>query len=46
MVYQSIYNCQRNATNRRRREKEELFLEQRSMMQATAEAIELPHDNL
>mmetsp|Transcript_6676 Transcript_6676/g.8726 ORF Transcript_6676/g.8726 Transcript_6676/m.8726 type:complete len:161 (-) Transcript_6676:134-616(-) len=46
MVYQSIYNCQQNATNRRRREKEEQFFEQRSMMQATAEAIELPHDNL
>ena len=46
MVYQSIHNCQRNATNRRRREKEEQFIEQQSMMQATTEAIELPHDNL
>ena len=27
MVYQSMYNCQQNATNRRRREKEEQFLE-------------------
>ena len=46
MVYQSIYNCHRNATNLRRHEKKEQFFEQRSMMQATTEAIELPHDNL
>ena len=46
MVYQSIYNCQQNATNRRRREKEEQFIEQQSMIQAIAEAIEIPHDNL
>jgi len=45
MVYQSIYNCQQNATNRRRREKEEQFLEQRNMMQATVEANELPDYN-
>jgi len=46
MGYQAIYNCQQSATSRRRREKEEQCLEQRSMMQATAEAIELPHNNL
>ena len=46
MMYQSIHNCQRNATNRGRREKEKQFIEQQSMMQATTEAIELPHDNL
>lgn len=32
VVHQFIYNCQQNATNRRRREKEEQFLEQRSII--------------
>ena len=45
MVYQSIYNCQQNTTNRRRCKMEEQFLEQRNMMQATAEANELPDYN-